>query len=133
MYFLFDENFVNGAVVQELQKPVYPHDNHGVQRRMCLADLCYYTLLGHENIQTAIDLSKLLNVGLKQAQIVWDILIKHGVLRKGSMGYSARPWMIERGILGDINKRRRQEGQQPQQPQPPSQQPQYPSKDKNIF
>ena len=91
---------------------------------MCLADLCYYTLLGHENIQTAIDLSKLLNVGIKQAQIVWDILIKHGVLRKGPQGYSARQWMIERGILGDISRRRRQDSQ----PQGPSgQQTQQPS------
>ncbi|MBQ8037912.1 MAG: hypothetical protein IJ268_13055 [Proteobacteria bacterium] len=111
-------------MAQELQKPISPHDCNGQRRRMCLADLCYYTLLGHENIQTAIDLSKLLNVGIKQAQIVWDILIKHGVLRKGPQGYSARQWMIERGILGDISRRRRQDSQ----PQGPSgQQTQQPS------
>lgn len=122
MYFLFDENFMTGAVVQELQKPSRPHDNMGWQRRLCFIDLCYYTILGHENIQNHIDLARLTNIKQTQAQIVWDILIKHGVLRKGPQGYSARPWMIERGILGDINKRRRQEqpqgpsGQQTQQP-----------------
>ena len=94
----------------------------GWQRRLCFIDLCYYTILGHENIQNHIDLARLTNIKQTQAQIVWDILIKHGVLRKGPQGYSARPWMIERGILGDINKRRRQEqpqgpsGQQTQQP-----------------
>ena len=91
---------------------------------MCFIDLCYYTLLGHENIQNVSDLARLTNIKQTQAQIVWDILIKHGVLRKGPQGYSARQWMIERGILGDINKRRRQE--QPQGPsgQPTQQQPQ---------
>lgn len=126
MYFLFDENFMTGAVVQELQSPTSPHDCKGKNRRLCFIDLCYYTLLGHENIQNAIDLSRLTNITIKQAQIVWDILIKHGVLRKGPQGYSARQWMIERGILGDINKRRRQEqpqgpaGQQTQQPPQPT-------------
>lgn len=115
MYFLFDENFMTGAVAQELQKPSRPHDNMGWQRRLCMIDLCYYTILGHENIQNASDLARLTNVKQTQAQIVWGILIKHGVLRKGPQGYSARQWMIERGILGDINKRRRQE-----QPQGPS-------------
>ena len=136
MYFLFDENFMTGAVVQELQAPVHQHDSNGYRRRMCLIDLCYYTLLGHENIQNASELARLTNVKQTQAQIVWDILIKHGVLRKGAQGYSARPWMIERGILGDINKRRRQE--QPQQPQQAQGQSpfipgQYQTKTKNEF
>jgi len=115
MYFLFDENFMTGAVAQELQKPVCPHDSNGYRRRMCFIDLCYYTILGHENIQNHIDLARLTNIKQTQAQIVWDILIKHGVLRKGPQGYSARPWMIERGILGDISRRRRQDSQ-PQEP-----------------
>lgn len=69
-----------------------------------------------------------------QAQIVWDILIKHGVLRKGPLGYSARQWMIERGILGDINKRRRQEQPQGQQQvgQYPPHNP-YQKRDSNDF
>jgi hypothetical protein len=90
---------------------------------MCLIDLCYKTANGTEFIQSAADLAKLGDISIKQAQIVWDILIKHGVLRKGPQGYSARPWMIERGILGDISRRRRQDsqpqgpaGQQTQQP-----------------
>ena len=81
---------------------------------------------GANDLQDAADLARLVDTTPKQAQIVWDVCIKHGVLRKGPQGYSARPWMIERGILGDINKRRRQEqpqqgpsGQQTQQqPQP---------------
>lgn len=123
MYFLFDENFMNSAIIRELMNPAYPHDSKGCFRRMCFVDLCYFTVAGHENIQDCTDLGKLLNTPQKQARIVWDILIKHGVLRKGPQGYSARQWMIERGILGDISRRRRQDSQpqgpaEPQSPQP---------------
>ena len=92
---------------------------------MCLIKLCYLTVTGLEIIQSASDLACLVGTTEKQAQIVWDILIKHNVLRKGEQGYSARAWMIERGILGDINKRRRQEGQQGQGQQQPTQQTGY--------
>lgn len=121
MYFLFSENLYECDAMRTLQTPTHPHDNNGCRRRMCLIELCYKTANGTEFIQSAADLANLGDISIKQAQIVWDILIKHGVLRKGAHGYSARPWMIERGILGDTSKRRRQDsqpqGQQTQQPQ----------------
>ncbi len=123
MYFLFSENLYECDAMRTLQTPAHPHDCNGCRRRMCLIDLCYKTANGTEFIQSVVDLAKLGDISIKQAQIVWDILIKHGVLRKGPQGYSARPWMIERGILGDISRRRRQDsqpqgpaGQQTQQP-----------------
>ena len=115
MYFLFSENLYECDAMRSLQMSTHPHDCNGCRRRMCLIDLCYRTANGAEYIQSVSDLSKLGDIGIKQAQIVWDILIKHGVLRKGPQGYSARPWMIERGILGDISRRRRQDSQ-PQEP-----------------
>lgn len=122
MYFLFSENLYECDAMRTLQTSVHPHDNNGCRRRMCLIELCYKTANGTEFIQSAADLASLGDISIKQAQIVWDILIKHGVLRKGPQGYSARPWMIERGILGDTSKRRRQDSQpQGQQTQQPSQ------------
>lgn len=119
MYFLFGENLYECDAMRALQAPIQSHDSNGYRRTLCLIDLCYKTANGTEYIQTAQDLARLTNVKQTRAQIVWDILIKHGVLRKGPLGYSARQWMIERGILGDINKRRRQEQPQgQQQPQP---------------
>lgn len=119
MYFLFNENLYESDAMRDLNSPAYGHDNHGCRRQMCLIDLLYRTANGTENIQNATDLSRLTNTNIKQAQIVWDILLKHGVLRQGPLGgYSAKPWMIERGIIGDINKWRRKDGQSGQMQQP---------------
>lgn len=39
-----------------------------------------------------------------QCKIVWDICIKHNVLRKDGNGYSAREWMQEQGLLPNTEK-----------------------------
>lgn len=123
MYFLFSENLYECDAMRELSQPQSHRDSAKNTRKLALIELCYKTANGTEYIQSASDLARLVDTTPKQAQIVWDILIKHGVLRKGPQGYSARPWMIERGILGDISRRRRQDsqsqgpaGQQTQQP-----------------
>ena len=130
MYFLFSEKLYESDAMRELSQPQSHRDSAKNTRKLALIELCYKTANGTEYIQSASDLARLVDTTAKQAKIVWDILIKNGVLRKGPKGYSARPWMIERGILGDFErKHRKSEPQQSQQPQ----QPQYPSKSKNIF
>lgn len=130
MWFKMGLDILNCAVMRELRKRTQK-DNSSVFRELAFIYLLSITATGGANdLQDAADLARLVDTTPKQAQIVWDILIKHGVLRKGPQGYSARPWMIERGILGDFErKHRKPEPQQSQQPQ----QPQYPSKSKNIF
>ena len=130
-YFLFGESFINCAPMREIRRPTQRGDNGANARLMAMTMLCFRTACGHANdLQDASDLARLVDTTPKQAQIVWDVCIKHGVLRQTPQGYSARPWMIERGILGDFErKHRKSEPQQSQQPQ----QPQYPSKSKNIF
>ena len=130
MYFLFSENLYESDAMRMLAQPYARGDSAQSTRKLALIELCYKTANGTEYIQSASDLARLVDTTPKQAQIVWDILIKHGVLRKGPQGYSARPWMIERGILLDFERKHpKSEPQQSQQPQ----QPQYPSKSKNIF
>ncbi len=41
-----------------------------------------------------------------QCKIVWDICIKHNVLRKDGNGYSASEWMHEQGLLPDEEQKR---------------------------
>lgn len=53
-------------------------------------DFCF---VSHEHF------SKVTGNQIGQCQIVWDICIKHGVLRKTKHGYSAREWMREQGLL----------------------------------
>lgn len=111
MYFLFSENLYESDAMRMLAQPYARGDSAQNTRKLALIELCYKTANGTECIQSASDLARLVDTTAKQAQIVWNILIKHGVLRKGPLGYSARPWMIERGILGDTSKRRRQDSQ----------------------
>lgn len=132
MYFLFSENLYESDVMRTLALPQSHKDSARNTRKLALIVLCYRTANGTEYIQNPTDLAQLVDTTPKQAQIVWDILIKHGVLRKGPQGYSAREWMIERGILGDINKRRRPpetpQGQQQQYSRNP-----YQKRDSNDF
>ena len=124
MWFKMGLDILNCAIARELAQAVARSDSGGRLRQFAFIYLLSLTATGGANdLQDAADLARLVDTTPKQAQIVWDILIKHGVLRKGSQGYSARPWMIERGILGDISRRRRQDsqpqgpaGQQTQQP-----------------
>lgn len=124
MWFKMGLDILNGAVMRELITPMCVRDTSRDCRRFAFIYLLSITATGGANdLQDAADLARLVDTTPKQAQIVWDVCIKHGVLRKGPQGYSARPWMIERGILGDISRRRRQDsqpqgpaGQQTQQP-----------------
>lgn len=124
MWFKMGLEILNCAIARELACAVARSDSSGRLRQFAFIYLLSITATGGANdLQDAADLARLVDTTPKQAQIVWDVCIKHGVLRKGPQGYSARPWMIERGILGDISRRRRQDsqpqgpaGQQTQQP-----------------
>ena len=132
MWFKMGLDILNSAPMREMAKPMCAHDSSRDCRRMALIFLLSITATGGANdLQDADDLARLVDTTPKQAQIVWDVCIKHGVLRQTPQGYSARPWMIERGILGDFERKHRK-SETPQQSQQP-QQPQYPSKSKNIF
>lgn len=119
MWFKMGLDILNSAVLREICIPHYHRDSAKNDRTSAFIYLLSVTATGSANdLQDAADLARLVDTTPKQAQIVWDVCIKHGVLRKGPQGYSARPWMIERGILGDFErKHRKAELQQPQQPQ----------------
>lgn len=68
-------------------------------------DFCF---VSHEHF------SKVTGNQIGQCKIVWDICIKHNVLRKDGCGYSAREWMAEQGLLPDEEpKQINQEKQMP--------------------
>lgn len=121
MWFKMGLDILNSAPMRELKRPFIRGDNGQNCRTVAFIYLLSITASGGANdLQDAADLARLVDTTPKQAQIVWDVCIKHGVLRKGEQGYSARAWMIERGILGDFErKHRKAELQQPQQPQQP--------------
>ena len=127
MWFKMGMDILNSGVVRELSRPLGRGDNGANCRLSSLVYLLSLTAEDRANdIQDATDLARIVDTTPKQAQIVWEILIRHGVLRKGKLGYGARDWMVERGILGDG---RRNDGQ----PQGRQQPVQYPPKGKVIF
>ena len=129
MWFKMGLDILNSAPMREIISPIAPHENKGIRRQMAFIYLLSITATGGANdLQDAADLARLVDTTPKQAQIVWDVCIKHGVLRQGEQGYSARAWMIERGILGDFERRQRKA-----EPQPSQTTQQYPSKSKNVF
>lgn len=124
-WFKMGIEILNCPVMRELSCPIHPNDPSEHRRQMAFIYLLSITATGAANdIQDAADLARIVNTTQKQAQIVWDICIKHGVLRKGKYGYSAQEWMIERGILGDF-RQRRTDNQPQSQSGPQSQQSQY--------
>lgn len=123
MWFKMGLNILNCAIARELAQAVARSDSSGRLRQFAFIYLLSITATGGANdLQDAADLARLVDTTPKQAQIVWDVCIKHGVLRQTPQGYSARAWMIERGILGNFEcKHRKSEPQQPKQPQQPQQ------------
>lgn len=115
MWFKMGLELLNGAIARELAQSANRRDSGGRLRVFAFISLLAMTATGFANdLQDASDLARLVDTTPRQAQIVWDVCIKHGVLRKVPNGYSARQWMIERGILGDVKRR----GKTDEQPQP---------------
>ena len=122
MWFKMSMDILSCGFIRDIKLSYHKGDSAKYNRIVACISLLSITASGFGNdIQDSADLAMLVDTTPKQAQIVWDVCIKHGVLRKGEHGYSARPWMIERGILADMRKRKGTEdggrGQQQQQQQ----------------
>jgi hypothetical protein len=112
MWFKCGQELLQSVIMRDLYKAQRERDNYGKLRKYTFILLLSETAEDRaEDLQDAADLARLVDTTPKQAQIVWDVCIKHGVLRKGPNGYSAKQWMLERGILGDTRKWQRNETQ----------------------
>lgn len=124
MWFKCGADILQNAIMRELGAGLYERDNFGKMRKYTFILLLSETAEDRaDDLQDAEDLARLVDTTPKQAQIVWDVCIKHNVLRRGANGYSAKEWMIERGILGDTRKWKGDGSQRQPQPQ----------ESKNIF
>lgn len=120
MWFKCGQELLQSAIMRDLCKTHRLRDNCGIYRKYYFLFLLSETAEDRaDDLQDAADLARLVDTTPKQAQIVWDVLIKHNVLRKGPQGYSAKAWMIERGILGDTRKWQRGDGGSAQRQTPP--------------
>ena len=115
MWFKCGADILKSTVFRDVESAKRYKDNGGRLRKYAVIELLSETAEDRaDDLQDADDLARLVDTTPKQAQIVWDILIKHNVLRKGPQGYSAKAWMIERGILGGARKWQRRDERQEQ-------------------
>lgn len=120
MWFKCGQELLQSAIMRDLAKPIKERDREGRARKYYFLQILSETAEDRaDDLQDADDLARLVDTTPKQAQIVWDVCIKHNVLRKGPQGYSAKAWMIERGILGDTRKWQRGDGGSAQRQTPP--------------
>ena len=111
MWFKCGADLLQSAIMRDLSKCAYRKEAHGNNRMFKFILLLSETAEDRaDDLQDADDLARLVDTTPKQARIVWDVLIKHNVLRQGPNGYSAKAWMLERGILGDTRKRQNGDG-----------------------
>lgn len=112
MWFKCGQELLQSAIMRDLSAPIKERDREGRARKYYFLQILSETAEDRaDDLQDAADLARLVDTTPKQAQIVWDVCIKHNVLRKGPQGYSAKAWMIERGILGDRSQwQQRQNG-----------------------
>lgn len=111
MWFKCGVDIMQNAIMRELGNAQRYKDNGGRLRKYTFIYLLSETAEDRaDDLQDADDLARLVDTTPKQARIVWDVLIKHNVLRRGPNGYSAKAWMLERGILGDMRKRQNGDG-----------------------
>ena len=102
MWFKCGQELLQSVIMRDLEKQYTIKDSSARRRKYTFILLLSETAEDRaEDLQDAADLARLVDTTSKQAQIVWDVCTKHNVLRKGPNGYSAKQWMIERGILGD--------------------------------
>ena len=120
MWFRCSQELLQSAIMRDLFKAQKEKDNYGKLRKYTFILLLSETAEDRaDDLQDADDLARFVDTTPKQAQIVWDVCIKHNVLRKGPQGFSAKEWMIERGILGDTRKWQRGDGGSSQRQTPP--------------
>lgn len=107
-YFRMNNDIFMCPAALELSEKRNGDSNSSMRVLIFIRILCY-SIAGGVCFVDAKSLSAMLNVALKQAQNVWDVCIKHSVLRKDGYGYSAREWMCENGFFGAYGARKEAE------------------------
>ena len=107
-YFRMNNDIFMCPAALELSEKRKGDSNSSMRVLIFIRILCY-SIAGGVCFVDAKSLSAMLNVALKQAQNVWDVCIKHSVLRKDGYGYSAREWMCESGFFGAYGARKEAE------------------------
>ena len=107
VFFKMCDEILDSKPAQELAQKS-PRDRFDSTRVLLFIKLLTYALSPSKQFVDAAALADFSGAPLKQAEKVWEVCRKHGVLRMADYGYTARAWMVENGYLGrsksDIDK-----------------------------
>ena len=97
-YFRMSDEILSLPCVRDLMECT--KGDNGAGRRF-LSFICILTesVSGGKEFRDAQSVSTITGVGAKDAQRVWDICVRHGVLRKATYGYTAWDWLIDGGFI----------------------------------
>jgi hypothetical protein len=118
MWFKMSDKLLNGAVARDLLQSRGAGDRYGRDRLFAFIVLLAKTAAGISDLRNATDLQNLTGIGDKQAEIVWGILLKSGVLRVDGDYYTAVEWMMEQGIYGEKKRKAKETTIQAPTPSP---------------
>lgn len=111
MWFKMSSGLMDSEVFREIKKQ--KDFNFSNLEKKMITFFCLTADDRANDLRDAQDLAQLLKTTEKQAAILWNACIKCRVLRETPEGFSAKPWMIEKGILGDTRPRGRKKDNTP--------------------
>lgn len=90
-------------IMHDIVQPIHPRDGFMPARESIFMRLLSFCASEHV-FWDVKQFSRLTTMPIKQCQIVWDICVKHNVLRKTDNGYTAIDWLKENGLLETATK-----------------------------
>lgn len=103
-YFRMCDAILDCPCAQELAQQMTAHECGCHTRQLLFIRLLVYALSPSKQFVDAASLSTYSGVSLKQCERVWDVCVRHGVLRKVDYGYSARAWLVENKFIGRYDR-----------------------------
>lgn len=103
-YFRMSDAILDCPCALELAEHLTLRDSMVACRQLLFIRLLVYALSPSKQFVDAASLSVYSGVSLKQCERVWEVCLKHGVLRKVDYGYNAREWLVENKFIGRYDK-----------------------------
>ena len=99
IYFRMSEEFMDTDCINELSTTQYRHDKDANTRKFVYTQLALAGLYPSRKFKNAKAIADRFNVSIRQAEIVWEVCTRHGMLRPDGYGYTASAWLKENGFV----------------------------------
>lgn len=109
VYFRMSEAFLDTPCAAAVGRPMGRGDRFQAERVLLYTRIAIAALSPSKAFRDAEALSTSMGVSIRQAQIVWDICVSHGMLRPDGYGYTARAWLRENNFTGRYTDKADQE------------------------